>query len=271
MDFKPRAVPRSHVKYWLVDAIELSKRRIVWFVVLALGAVGLVLFDPSRLLFHSTFPLFIAMGCIIALSADLSVPVLDALQRVSGRVWVRIFLASAVPWLAIAVFGYLIELTTPAEPGVSGTPADIAEKIKAFPIFWLNVLTAIGAALLFIAATYLARFLWFVAPLLSVAEMPLSEAVIQSFDALKLNNYVTWVFAGFLLWLILCGFVWVLFFPWLAVATATMYVSFRDIWLGNFRNEEVKQLAVVESGAVVYANCLRELSTRIVYANTRVV
>jgi len=250
MDFRPRAVPRSHVKTWLIDAIELSKRRIAWFVALAVAAITLVLLDPTRLLFHCTFPVFIAAGCLIARSADLSLSVPEVLQQVDRRVWIRIFLAGATPWIFIVLFVSLIDLISSSEPGVSGVSPSLAEQLESISVTWLNWLTGIVIVLIVIAAAYFARFLWFLGPLLGVAEIPLAEAVVQSFDALKLNRFVTWVFVAFLFWLILCGFFWVLFFPWLAVAASTMYVSYRDIWLGNFRNEEVREEQVVESGAV---------------------
>jgi len=67
-------------------------------------------------------------------------------------------------------------------------------------------------------------------PLVAVAEMPLVEAAAQSFDALALNRFVIYLIIA----LAITGFfgviLSVLVFPWVAIVSCMMYISYRHIW-----------------------------------------
>lgn len=248
MIFKPRQVPPGNIKFWFVEALALSQRRLLHFlalsvalyIVLSIEAGDVTMFLPPIL-----FPVILALGCAIAKSGDESVPLIEVVFGV-GSGWLRVATAAAIPWTGFLLIyvllpefndGSPVDLNTQAQDKLR--QADDISSLQAVAKVSILALGVLAVAYIFFRFTCLIWFLW---TLCSVANLPILEALDQSYEAVCINKFVIWPYtiSTVLLFVLpmLLG-IWVLF-PWLAITCSMLYASYRDVWLSRSANYPVR-------------------------------
>jgi len=115
-----------------------------------------------------------------------------------------------------------------------------------FLIALIVVCVLVMASMVIILRSYC--FLWFFWTLCILPELPAVKALDQAVDGQKLNGFIVWPFTAGSVLLVFTLFFPVLFVPWLAITTSMMYVSYRDIWLMNPKNQPVNaRMALVKA------------------------
>ena len=253
MMFKPRQVPPSNVKFWFVEALALSRRRLFHFlalsvalyIVISIKAGDVIMFFPPIL-----FPVILALGCAIAKSGDESIPFLEVVSGVGSAGWLRVATAAAIPWtgfLVIYMFsgvlsdGSSVNLNMPAQNELRQAGSNL--NWEALAKIGGLVIGVLAVAYIFFRVTCLVWFLW---TLCAVGNLPILEALDQSYEGVSVNKFVIWPYAisSVLLFILpmLLG-KWVLY-PWLAITCSMLYASYRDVWLSRSTNYPVRSLAV---------------------------
>lgn len=231
MNFEPQKVSATSAFLWMKEGLELSIRQFLMFFVMTMVFCGSFYLPPvfSHLMLFF-IPTILGIGCIIAECADKSLNLIDALDKKSGHIWFNLFAVGIVPWLipiALALISNALGIEgdnfSPQDPGA--TAFDGGAALLGLMIFW------------FLIAGY---WVWFIVPLISVAEAPLALSIDQAIHALSLNKFVILIVLVFALSGIIGFLSPILIFPWLALASSMMYVSYRHIWLGKGENELVK-------------------------------
>jgi len=239
MEFQPQQVESKSWRYWFKEALSLSTRNILLFALLALLVSG-THYLPELLRGFTLLgiPLFLSFGVVLAESADKSNTFFSAASKTPRIVWVRLFIAGSIPWIMASVFGVVLMMISRLI-GAHGNPSDfdIAQTQT------LSVAYEAGMAMLAVMLFWfitIGYFLWFVVPLIVIAELPIIESYEQSFEALSLNGWFVKVILAFSFAALLFAlFLPILFIPWYAMASSMMYVSFRHIWMGKRDNNPV--------------------------------
>lgn len=223
--FEPQAVSAKSAGVWFKNGLELASRKPIEFLVLV-GCFASIHYLPEFLsnIFLFVMPVMLGAGCIISESGNKSTSAFHAITSKPVVTWLRLLLLGVIPWAPMLIISLIGSIFLgPGEPpnfekyenhGVFEGGASIL----AIMFFW------------FITTGY---FLWFMVPLISVADAPLNIAFDQAVDALGLNRFVIGLVI-FLSFSCFFGMVWsVLVFPWIAVVTSMMYVSYLHIWFGG--------------------------------------
>jgi len=242
--FKPRQVPRTNLKSWFVEALELSKRNAVAFVMLGLLAMGLGAIDKSRITLICLFPLFLSLGCVVAKSADNSESLLKAIVEVAPRAWARVVIIGSTPLIVVLLFILLIEIIIPGNIEALTYRMEQTQALSAtrtsidFGLVVLIGAVAIGMML------WITSYLWFFWTLIVIGQLTVVGALNQSFEGFFINKFVVWPYAVSVLTLLLVFHLPMIFIPWLAITTSMMYVSYRDVWLGRKDNKPITSDAI---------------------------
>ncbi|MDB3935665.1 hypothetical protein N9383_02960 [Granulosicoccus sp.] len=253
MIFKPRQVPPSNVKFWFVEALALSQRRLFHFLALSLAlyiVISIRSGDVAMFLPPILFPVILAFGCAIAKSADESVPLLKVVSGVGSAGWLRVASAAAIPWAVFVVMYMFAGVFSDGSSGDINMPAQDElrqavgisdwQTLARFCVFGIVVLAGLY---IFFRFTCLVWFLW---TLCAVANLPLLEAFFQSCEGVSINRFVMWPYmvSTCLLFVLpmLLG-IWVLY-PWLAITCSMLYTSYRDVWLSRRTNYPVQSSSV---------------------------
>ena len=240
MLFKPRKVPSTNMKSWFVEALELSKRHAVLYVALGVLTMGLAVMDKNGLVLTSLFPLILSLGCVVAKSADHSESILKSIVEVAPRAWARVLILGSAPAVFLVIVTLivtlLVETINPSSLGALFYHMEQSQELSAtrntmgFSIIVAIVVLVIGFTL------WITSYLWFFWTLIVIGELPVFDAVNESFEGFFINKFVAWPYALCVLTLSLVFLMPVIIIPWLAVSTSMMYVSFRDVWLGRKDN-----------------------------------
>ena len=252
MIFKPRQVPPTNVKCWFVEALGLSRRRPFHFLALSAALFIVISFksgDVTMFLPPILFPVILALGCAIAKSADESVPLLEVVSAVGSAGWLRVATAAAIPWTVFLVMYMIAGVSSDGSSGDLNLvqndlrPAVSIANLEALAKFSALAIGGIAVVYIYFRLTCLVWFLW---TLCAVANLPLLEALYQSYEGVSINKFVIWpyVISTCLLFVLpmLLG-IWVLY-PWLAISCSMLYTSYRDVWLSRSTNYPVRSLAV---------------------------
>jgi len=253
MIFKPRQVPPGNMKFWFVEALALSRRRLFHFLALSIALYIVLSIEAgavTMLLPPILFPVILAVGCAIAKSTDESISFIDVVFGIGSQGWLRVASAAAIPWVGFLIIYMLIpesdggqsgDLSMLAQDGLQQAGSDFNWQTRA--LIGAVVIGVLALAYTFFRLTCLVWFLW---TLCSVANLPLLEALDQSYEAVSINKFVIWPYAISTVLLfalpMLLG-IWVLF-PWLAITCSMLYTSYRDVWLSRSVNYPVRSQVV---------------------------
>ncbi len=240
MNFQPQRVEPSSAIYWFKEGLELSVRQSWLFIVITLVFCGIhYLPAPVTQILLFVIPMLLGAGCIVAECADLSASSIATLKAKPFRVWLNLFYVGFLPWVPIFVFGLLLiglgvegEGFVPGEP--TPTPFDGGAALLALMFFW------------FVTMGY---WIWFVVPLVAVAELSPVIALEQAVVALDLNKIVISIVLIFAVCCLIGMISPLLVFPWVALVASMMYTSYRHIWLDRGLNHPTMAMSpqLVES------------------------
>ena len=242
MEFRPQRVDQTSWRHWLKEGVALSSRRAALFVILTM-ATGSLHFLPRPLgfIFMAIVPLVLGLGTVIAYCADTSKPIVVFFGRKPLVVWVRIVIVGSVPWLLFVALSAIASwLIGSGEPPVFDGRAGGSIFAEAS----MSVMAA-----MFIWFATLGWWIWFMVPLIVIAELPILESIDQVEEALTLNRFAYKVIAVAAVSTLLGEINPVLVFPWFAIITSVMYVSFRQIWWG--RRDNLPKSAAKENARVL--------------------
>lgn len=250
MYFSPRKVPSGNMKFWFVEALELSKRKAFFFLLLGLVSMWFGALDESGIILVCVFPLILSLGCVVAKSADFSESSLKKIVEVAPQAWMRVFFIGLMPLFVLFAITLLIETISPGNPGAFFEHLEKSQDVsETRNLIGFSIVIAIGASLIGLAL-WITSYLWFLWPLIVIGELPAVEAFNQSFDGFYINKFIVWPYAVSVLSLLLVHILPMLFIPWLAISTSMMYVSYRDVWLGRKENHP----ALVKTAEPVLSN-----------------
>jgi len=234
------------MRLWLAEALELSKRGVLPFLLLGLGIYGVRLIVGSGLVLLCLFPLILSLGCVIAKSTDSSNTLLKTISEVAPIAWVRVFIVWSVSLAIFALPGLVLEFTGlmqlifPDSISSDGVLKENGSELRALIKF--SILIAMFASLIAVLL-WMTNFLWFFFTLCVIAELPLMESYEQASDGVLLNKFVIWPYIICVLTLLIIEVLFPpLFLLWLAVSTSMMYVSYRDVWLAKTKNSPVERI-----------------------------
>ena len=196
------------------------------------------------------FPVILALGCAIAKSGDESVPFLEVVSGVGSAGWIRVATAAAIPWSGFLLLYVFSGVFSDGSSGALDTPLQDELRQAGSSLTWQTVAKTAGLVIGTIAVIYVFfRFtclVWFLWTLCAVANLPLLEALDQSYEGVSINKFVIWPYAISTVLLfalpMLLG-IWVLY-PWLAITCSMLYASYRDVWLSRSENYPVRSRAV---------------------------
>lgn len=231
MIFEPRAVPAKRVWTWFREGADLLRRKPLQLLALSLIPVSIAALGNTwvRLAAVMLGPLLFAAGVVTAFAADRSTSAIERIVRVDKLTWVKLFAITVAYYamilvfaaIALAILSHLVAHEAMALPGASlPDPSPFVRSAALFNHF----------ALL--------HFMWFGPTLLVLVGMPLRLVASQASIA-AVRNPVT-VLLPLAISLIdqatqpWVGYLWV---PVYALVVCAMYVSFRDIWLGQPENQ----------------------------------
>lgn len=229
MNFQPQRVDAKSVFYWFREGLDLSIRKLLIFITLTLIFCGIDYLPLSlnqSLIF--LIPMLLGLGCIVAYCADAGYNILVILRSKPIKVWFNLFYIGFIPWIPLIILSIFLVFLSGDVKGdafvpVPPKPTDFNGGSALFALMFLW----------FICMGYL---IWFIIPLVAIAELPLVIAFEQAGKALGLNKFVIFLviffsfscFFGIILPLIV--------FPWVAIVTSMMYTSYRHIWLDRGLN-----------------------------------
>lgn len=248
MNFEPQTVEPGSWKTWLREALELTVRKPVAFVVLALafGAVDLVP-EISGLLYLVFMPLFVGVGCRLAHQADkgavsnlaitgLTVSAAARLVAFGAGMMTLIGLGMTLLWLLLVVLQ------------VEPTPIELPPS-DSLPI----MLFGGGVALIFWIAAWQGLSLgvfWVVVPLIALENLPWAVVgdqtqrcfqkngvVIRLAGAVGTLSFVAWILS----FVVGTGLAAVFIYPFVC---CLMYVSYRQIWWNRPNNKARRNINV---------------------------
>lgn len=241
--FEPQAVCAKSVGLWFKNGLELTGRKPGHFVILV-GCFAGIHYLPeiiSNNMFVFVMPILLGAGCIIADSSNQKTFTLQEIRNKPIAIWLRLLLLGIIPWIPIIIISLI--------GSVLLGPGDdlLIEKYDGYDVFEGG--SAILAIMFFWFIT-MGYFLWFMVPLISIEELPLGFAFEQAMDALGLNRFVVGlvVFLSFSCFFGMLSSV--LVFPWIAVVTSMMYISYRHIWYGDSGITE-KSKCLIDSSVTV--------------------
>lgn len=240
MNFQPQHVEPSSAIYWFKEGLELSIRQSWLFILITLVFCGIhYLPAPVTQILLFVIPMLLGAGCIVAECADLGSNSIATLKAKPFKVWLNLFYIGFLPWVPFFFIGLLLSGLGVEGDGFSpGKPAPTAfdggAALLALMFFW------------FITMGY---WIWFVTPLVAVAELPLIIAVEQAFEALDLNKIVIIVVLIFAFCCLFGMISPLLVFPWVALVSSMMYTSYRHIWFDRGLNHPTMAMSpqLVES------------------------
>lgn len=253
MIFKPRQVPPSNLKFWFVEALALSRRRLFHFIALSIALYVVISIEAGQvtmLLPPILFPVILALGCAIAKSGDESVPFIEVVTSVGFAGWLRVATAAAIPWTTFLVL-WVFSGAFSDGPSVDLNIQMQHELRQAGSDFSWRSLTMIGflAIITPVIIYFFFRFtclVWFLWSLCAIADLPLVEALEQAYEGVSINKFVIWPYAIATVLLfalpMLLG-IWAVY-PWLAITCSMLYTSYRDVWLSRSKNYPVPSLVV---------------------------
>ncbi len=250
MHFSPRKVPSGNMRFWFVEALELSKRKALLFLLLGLVSMGLGALDESGIILVCVFPLILSLGCVVAKSADFSESSLKKIIEVAPQAWMRVFFFGLMPLFVFFAITLLIEMISPGNPGALFKHLEKSQEVSVTRnLIGSSIVVVIGASVIGVAL-WITSYLWFLWALIVIGELPAIQAINQSFEGFYINKFIVWPYAVSVLSLLLVHILPMLFIPWLAISTSMMYVSYRDVWLGRKENHP----ALVKSAEPVLNN-----------------
>jgi len=229
MEFKPQTVEPKEIFGWLKESLDLTVRHPL--ISICFTALIIFLFAAptwlSGFLFAST-PILFGIGCVIAAAGDEGDQPLTVLWKKPIAVWGRLFMLGAYPYV-LAIIGFALTSALPIGTSAGAEPAQISSTFSA------------GVVMLFALYVWLAAgpFIWFFVPLIVIAEMPLTEAASQAGQAFILNRFVLLLSLALGVLSQFAIILPVLVFPFVALVTSLMYVSYRHIWMGRGLNHPV--------------------------------
>lgn len=243
MNFEPRRVERGSWRSWLREALELTTRKPVAFVVLtlALGAINL-LPHIAGVIYQVFTPLFMGIGCRLAHQADTggaSYRAISGMTARSAAALVAIGVGLVVLFFVFALLLYVLP--------ISSTPLNLAPESSRQVLLFEG-----GLVLLLWSAIWLGLTLgivWVVVPLISHADLPLSQVTNQAEEGISKNPIVIRLSAGlgaalfgllFLGHLVNTGIAAVFAYPFMC---CLMYVSYRHIWWDRPKNKPLQSQA----------------------------
>jgi hypothetical protein len=224
---RPRAVPPNSWKGWLREGISLASNQVWMNAALALSLFGLLSVLPRQVgeaLMFVLSPVFLGAFAVLAQSADRSRPPVRALM--DARVGLlRVLVLSTCTYAVMIAFAGIMEVIV------------VAFHLKTNPTPQLQTLHsfAMGDAAAVTAAFWIViPSTWFGVPLFAISCPPFSIGADLAFDAHESNRFIwritlTFAFIAIVSALALAGFSAVVLYP---IVGATMYVSFRDVFLG---------------------------------------
>lgn len=226
MEFKPQAVEPKDIPIWFRESLDLTVRH----PLISICTTALIIFlfaAPTWLsgFLFATTPILFGIGCVIAAAGDDGKSPLGQLWSKPLKVWGRLFMLGAYPYL-LAIFGAAITTIIPMATSGAVTPEQVSPSFSA------------GVVMLFALYVWLAAgpFIWFFVPLIANAEMPLDMAAAQAGEAFMLNRFVILLSLALGVLSQFAIVMPVLVFPFVALVTSLMYVSYRHIWMGRGLN-----------------------------------
>jgi len=231
--FGPRAVPPSSWRRWLAAGVALTTRRVGAFVML--GAAGAILHAvPAGIgLGVMAVPLVLGLGCLVAECGDHARPVLGALRDKPLRVHARLALIGVAFGLGTWIAGILVVLFAGAV-GVDPTGVPLPSTTSS-----RSLAEALCASWLLSAGVTLfggAVVLGLLVPLVALGELPVGMAFVQAIAAIRLNPFVVFATAALACTAVVGLVTPFLAIPWTAIVSATLYVAYRDVFLGRSDN-----------------------------------
>ncbi len=246
MEFKPQTVEPKDIPVWFRESLDLTVRH----PLLSVCSTALIIFlfaAPTWLsgfLFAST-PILFGIGCVIAAAGDDGKSPLAELWHKPLKVWGRLFMLGAYPYL-LAIFGAALTTLLPIASSSGLPPEQVSPSFSA------------GVVMLFALYVWLAAgpFIWFFVPLIANAEMPLGMAAAQAGEAFMLNRFVILLSLALGVVSQLAIILPILVFPFVALVTSLMYVSYRHIWMGRGLNNRApaKSLLMVPAMAKYHSS-----------------
>lgn len=241
MEFKPQKVDPRSVWDWFKEALALSVRKPIIFIIITLVFTS-ICYLPGVLggVTFIALPLLLGLGCVVAECADNGRNPITIVMGKPRHVWTNLLLVGLVPWLAIAFLAILLMLFGPADDPL------IVEQREASEVLGGGSTLLAVSFLWFLAAGYIA---WFIIPLIAAAEALLAVAFEQADEALGLNRFVIMVVMAVAFSCLIGCFNAIAVFPWVAITSCMMYVSYRHIWLD--RSTNVPSLNTAHGSAAV--------------------
>lgn len=235
MNFRPQKVEPGSASVWFKDALALSVRKPIFFISATLVFTS-ICYLPKELgaAAFIALPLLLGLGCVVAECADNGRNPFTILMGKPSHVWGSLLVVGLVPWLALTFIALLAALLVPP-----GEPLTMNQSATQAIFRGGSTLLAL-AFLWFLVVGY---WLWFVIPLIAVAEISLPIAIDQADEALTLNRFIKLIALAVAFSCLVGFFNSIVVFPWVAIVSCMMYVSYRHIWLDRAANLPVLQAA----------------------------
>ncbi len=237
MTFEPNKVPSESWRSWFKEAIELSTRKVLYFVILAFAFVYIEYSVPFGILnntaSHFISTLFFSLAILLAYCADTGKSFFKELRNKPKIVWVRLLISALISATLFAFFYSLEHFFR------------VSDTVTTLPFFEPTIFTPFThtSGNTFVWLFFLGVANWSLIPLVLLGELPLREAFSQSVTSTtELNKFVVWVYALLAVFIIVVGMILtpLIIIPWFAITTSMMYVSYRHIWLDKGLNEPKK-------------------------------
>jgi hypothetical protein len=261
--FQPRQVDSSAPWRWVREALALMARRPASYAgaTLAIGVVFFAMMQADSLLLRFVLVLFLpplsVLGCLrLAEAADKSSPFAPADMLPGNAEAIRVFM--------IALTGYCI-VFAPLMLLAAGSQAAADAGVLGWQAHWessaagtgmsLQLLThslLLGASLAAFAGLLLGLGAWFALPLVSLQRMGLLQACLLSLSACRLNAASLRFTSFFALITVLLGVLASFGLLSLLLAPffgAVLYVSYRDVFLGQAQNAALAAVAARAAAA----------------------
>lgn len=228
MRFEPQQLPAERAIDWIRQGAALTMRKPLQFLVLTLAPTAFLAATGAwgNVLLAAVFPLLVGAGVMVASAADDSVSSIERVMQVDRAAWLRLVAAGLVIFLfQVAAFLAVYALLTPDLADQAQVPATPPPPPLA------------TVAYRFCDVFALLHFSWHVPTLLLVTGLPLRYAGLQTHLATVLNPIT--IFLGLAISVVdnlLGPLLALVIIPLFPVVVCTMYVSFREIWLGRLEN-----------------------------------
>jgi len=243
LPLEPRRVAFSDLKHWLIEAIDLFRRRFFTFIfchgLFVLASVFLIGLIPwlGELVGVIAVSFYIIITLAFAAAADKSIR--PALPTVISSLKNGIYAVLLIAALSILIYA-IVDYISPHVEEYMPAPASSSQDIQ-----WWNAIFILSSYYLVL---YLGGCLWlsqlFLLPLCSLIEADIRFGIRIAFRGFLINLPVCaalifgLLIAVFVLLLLLPKFLFLLLFviPYFCIVT---YVAFRHIFLGQRDNEPV--------------------------------